>query len=124
MPICNSWAMNHMLREISAQVAADAHGIVLLDGAAWHASQEIELPDNLSLLPIPPYSPELNPVELIWHYLRSHWLSSQIFEDLEAVMDACERAWQRFLAEPGLIATLCRTDWAIPVEEGAATNAT
>jgi len=74
MPICNTAAMNHHLSEISTQVAADAHAVVILDRAGWHRSQGLMVPGNITLLELPPYSPELNPVERIWHYLRSHWL--------------------------------------------------
>ena len=79
MPICNTVAMNHHLSEISSQVAADAHAVVILDGAGWHRSQGLVVPGNITLLALPPYSPELNPVERIWHYLRSHWLANSVF---------------------------------------------
>ena len=61
------------------------------------------VPDNITLLELPPYSPELNPVERIWHYLRSHWLANSIFRDLKHIMDACETAWQRFTADHGVL---------------------
>ena len=64
----------------------------------------------------PPYSPELNPAERIWHFLRSHWLSSRVFADLEDVIGACVDAWNRFVADPDLIASLCHVAWAIPPE--------
>ncbi len=67
MPICNTAAMNHHLIEISSQVAADAHAVVILDRAGWHHSQGLVVPGNITLLELPPYSPELNPVERIWH---------------------------------------------------------
>ena len=112
MPICNTLAMNHHLCEISSQVAADAHAVVILDGAAWHRSQGLVVPDNITLLELPPYSPELNPVERIWHYLRSHWLANSVFPNLADIMDACETAWQRFAAEHSLIRSLCTVAWA------------
>jgi DDE superfamily endonuclease len=76
MPICNTAAMNHHLCEISSQVAADAHAVVILDGASWHKSHGLVAPSNITLLALPPYSPQLNPVERVWHYLRSHWLAN------------------------------------------------
>ena len=82
MPICNTAAMNHHLSEISSQVAANAHAVVILDGAGWHRSQGLVVPGNITLLELPPYSPELNPVERIWHYLRSHWLANSLFASL------------------------------------------
>jgi transposase len=69
-------------------------------------------PDNITLLELPPYSPELNPVERIWHYLRCHWLANSIFSDLKHIMGACETAWQRFAADHGLIRSLCAVAWA------------
>jgi transposase len=54
------------------------------------------VPGNITLLALPPYSPELNPVEQIWHYLRSHWLANSVFRSLADIMDACEMAWNRF----------------------------
>jgi transposase len=107
MPICNTAAMNHHLNEISSQVTADAHALVILDGASWHRSEGLVVPGNINLLPLPPYSPELNPVERIWHYRCSHWLANAIFRDLKHIMDACEIAWQRFAADHGLIRSLC-----------------
>src|SRR5207245_999938 len=78
MPVCNTAAMNHHLSEISSQVAADAHAVVILDRAGWHRSQALVVPGNITLSELPPYSPELNPVERIWHYLRSHWLANSV----------------------------------------------
>ena len=112
MPICNTAAMNHHLIEISSQVTTDAHAVVILDGASWHRSQGLVVPGNITLLQLPPYSPELNPVERIWHYLRSHWLANSVFRDLGHIMDACETAWQRFAADHGLIRSLCAVAWA------------
>ncbi len=100
MPICNTVAMNH-------------HLVVVLDGAGWHSSHGLVVPGNITLLPLPPYSPELNPVERIWHYLRSHWLANSVFRNLAHIMDACEAAWNRFAADPGLIRSLCAVAWAL-----------
>src|ERR1700756_5363358 len=112
MPICNTAAMNHHLCEISSQVAADAHAMVILDGASWHNSHGVVVPSNITLLALPPYSPELNPVERVWHYLRSHWLANSIFSSLADIMDACETAWNRFATDHALIRSLCAVGWA------------
>ena len=112
MPICNTAAMNHHLSEISSQVAPDAHAVVILDGAGWHRSQGLGVPGNITLLELPPYSPELNPVERVWHYLRSHWLANSVFPSLGDIMDACETAWNRFAADDALIRSLCAIAWA------------
>src|SRR6516164_9072996 len=112
MPVCNTAAMNHHLSEISSQVAAHAHAVVILDRAGWHRSQGLVIPVNVTLLELPPYSPELNPVERIWHYLRSHWLANTVFISLADIMDACEMAWNRFATNHRLIRSLCAVPWA------------
>ena len=63
LPRCNTQAMNLHLAEISAAVAPGAHAVLLLDQAGWHGSRDLRVPDNITLLPLPPRSPELNPVE-------------------------------------------------------------
>ena len=112
MPICNTFAMNHHLEEISSQVAADEHAMIILDGAGWHRNHELVMPGNITLLPLPPYSPKLNPIERIWRYLRSHWLANTVFISLADVMDACETAWNRFATNHRLIRSLCAVAWA------------
>jgi hypothetical protein len=119
MPVCNTAAMNHHLGEISSQVAAPAfaragfaHAMVILDRAGWHRSRGLVVPGNITLLELPPYSPELNPVERIWHYLRSHCLANSVSISLADIMDACETAWNRFATNHGLIRSLCAVAWA------------
>src|SRR5580693_2652397 len=87
------------------------HAVVILDGASWHNSHGLVVPSNITLLALPPYSPELNPVERIWHYLRSHWLANSVFRSLADIMDACEMAWNRFATNTGLVRSLCAVAW-------------
>ena len=58
------------LEEISLAVAPEAHALVLLDQAGWHVSKKLPVPGNITLVPLPPKSPELNPVENIWQFMR------------------------------------------------------
>ena len=57
-----------------------AHALLVLDGASWHASNALRVPDNITLLPLPPYAPELNPIENVWAYLRANRLAISVFE--------------------------------------------
>ena len=75
MPRCNTEAMAAHLREISRTVEPGAHAVVIVDQAGWHMSAKLAIPDNITLLPLPPRSPELNPVENIWQFMRDNWLS-------------------------------------------------
>jgi transposase len=82
------------------------HAALLLDGAGWHTARAIAVPDNVSLIFLPPYSPELNPVERVWPHLRERCLSLRLFADLDAVIVGCRDAWNRLLDEPGRVASL------------------
>ena len=89
----------------------DVHAVVVLDGAGWHQLRHADLPANLSLVSLPPYSPELNPVERIWLYLRERFLSLRILDDTEAIIDACCEAWNALANEPGRMQSLCAYPW-------------
>ena len=78
MPRCNSEAMSMHLEEIAFHVAPGAHAVVILDQAGWHGSAELVVPPNITLLPLPPRCPELNPVENVWQFMRDNWLSNRM----------------------------------------------
>src|SRR5271168_2095519 len=99
MPAVNTEAMNEHLKEISTQVAAGAHAVLVLDGAGWHQrGGELQVPDNITLLSLPPYAPELNPMENVWDYLRGNQLCAIVWDTYDAIVEACSRAW-RFLTD-------------------------
>ncbi len=66
---------------------------MILDQAGWHGAKALRVPDNISLLPLPPYSPELNPVENLWQFLKHNFLNARVFESYEAIVEACCAAW-------------------------------
>lgn len=74
LPRCDSHAMALHLEEISQAVAPGAHAVVLLDQAGWHTSAQLAVPGNITLVPLPAKSPELNPVENIWQFMRENWV--------------------------------------------------
>ena len=82
--------MSLHLAEIAACVAPGAHAVLLLDQAGWHLSDKLVAPANLTLLPLPPKCPELNPVENIWQYLRDNWLSNRVFPSYRALSDEAD----------------------------------
>ena len=105
-------AMQFHLDEISANVTPAAHAVVLLDRAGWHTTKKLCTPDNLTLVPLPPRSPELNPQENIWQYVRQRFLSNRVFESYEAILDAICDAWNRLIAEPQRIISIGTRQWA------------
>jgi putative transposase len=112
LPCCDAAAMALFLAELSGHVAPGAHAVVVLDGAGWHTARELRWPANLTPLPLPAYSPELNPQERVWAFLRQHYLALRRFLAHMALLDACQHAWRRFIGEPGRIRSLCSYSWA------------
>ncbi len=113
MPAANIEAMTIRLAEISMQVAAGAHAVVVCDGAGWHhTGADLTVPDNISLLPIPPYSPELNPMENVWDYLRGNYLSHRVWQAYDAIVHACANAWRRLIGDPDRIRSIAHREWA------------
>jgi transposase len=105
--------MNLHLAEISTQIAPGAHAVVTLDGAGWHQQGgTLRIPDNISLLPLPPYSPELNPQENIWQFLRQNYLANRVFDTYTALVDACCTAWNALTAAPDRIISIASREWA------------
>ena len=112
LPYVDTAAMNLHLAEIAGHVAADAHAVVILDQAGWHGAKALRVPDNLTLLPLPPYSPELNPVENLWQFLKHNFLNARVFDTYDAIVAACCDAWNRLRAIPGQIRSITTRDWA------------
>ena len=113
LPFCNTEAMQLHLDEIGARVTAGAHAILILDQAGWHGAKDLEIPRNLSLLPLPPRAPELNPQENIWQFMRQNWLSNQIFKSFDDIVDHCCYAWNTLIDQPWKIMSIARRDWAV-----------
>ena len=111
MPTSDTFCMNLHLAEISRSVVADVHVALVLDGAGWHVSKALQVPENITLVPLPPYSPELNPVKPAWFYLRSHYLANRIYADHDALYAAGVEAWNRWTADPALVRSVCHASW-------------
>ncbi len=107
----DSEAMSLFLAELSQAVAPGAHAVVLMDKAGWHIADDLVVPDNLSLVFLPPYSPELNPIERLWLYLRDNHLTHRVFAGTAEIIDVCCDAWNALLAETGRIRSLCSYPW-------------
>ena len=108
-PDMDTAVMNDLLANLSAKLGADRHAVLVWDGAGYHTSGTLAVPGNITLLPLPPYSPELNCVERVWLWMRTHDLSNRALDDQDhierAIRDSCSR-----LDAPRL-KTICRTPW-------------
>ena len=103
--------MNIFLRELGLSLAPDVQAVLLLDRAGWHTAKRLQLPENITLLLLPPYSPELNPAELLWRELRRETLSNREYEDEEQLEEAVVVGWNRLTDDPQRLRSLCCFPW-------------
>ena len=111
LPARNTEAMQLHLDEIATKIAPGAHAILLLDQAGWHGAKALKVPNNISLLQLPPRAPELNGQENIWQFMRQNWLSNRIFKSFDDI-DHCCYAWNTLIDQPWKIMSIARRDWA------------
>ena len=112
MPYADTEAMNRHLAEIGRAIMPGAHAVLVLDGAGWHASRDLAVPENVTPICLPPYSPELNPVENVWEYLRKNKLALRLYGNYDAIVEACCTAWMDLMAMPERLATITTRAWA------------
>jgi hypothetical protein len=112
LPVANAEAMSLHLAEISKVVAPGAHAALVLDGAGYHIAGHLEIPGNITLIPLPRYAPELNPIENVWEYLRGNKLAITVFNDYDHILDAACDAWRFFADDKSRIASITTRAWA------------
>jgi transposase len=106
LPHVSTEAMSRFLAEFAATLPADSQAMLVLDQAGWHAAKALKVPANVTLVPLPPRSPDLNPVEPVWLSLRERSLSHRLLADYEAVVAACCQAGNKLAAEAGRLRSL------------------
>jgi hypothetical protein len=111
-PYCNSDAIHHHLQQISAATTSDHFAVVVMDQAGWHITPKIDNIPNVALLFLPAYSPELNPMEQVWEWLKSHFLHNRIFNGYDDIEKSCCDAWNAFSKSKDLFQSMCNPSWA------------
>ncbi len=110
-PYCNTDAMNALLLETSNAFPL-YRILMIMDSAGWHTTKKLEIPENISILPLPPYSPELNPTEHIWDYIREQKeFNNYTFETLDHVDKQLGIALCDLHNEKEIIKSMCNFDW-------------
>lgn len=117
-PQLNTKIVSEFLRQFSSTIPSGEHAVMLWDGAGFHASKQLGVPDNVTVLTLPPYSPEFNPIENLWHYLKSHCWSNQAYDDYDALEQAAVDAWNKVALDSELMKTVC----AAPYLDRATSN--
>ena len=100
------------LAEISLAIAPGAHALVLMDQAGWHTTGKLQVPGNITIVPLPAKCPEVNPVENIWQFMRDNWLSNRIFKSYDDIVDHCCFAWNQLVDQPWRIMSIGLRQWA------------
>ena len=112
MPAANAGTMSLHLTAIGCKVAAGSHAALVLDGAGYHIAAALTIPENVTLVRLPPYAPELNPIENVWEYLRGNKLAITVFDDYDDIVDKACDAWNFFEQDPKRIASITTRAWA------------
>ncbi|MBT0142167.1 IS630 family transposase, partial [Vibrio campbellii] len=103
--------MTNHLEQISKATEKGRHAVVIMDGAGWHTDDIAREFNNVSTIKLPPYSPELNPIEQVWSWLRQHYLANQSFTDYNDIVSKVCRAWNGFLECKDRVTKISRRDW-------------
>ena len=112
LPKCDTYAMNLHLAEIAKRVAPGAHAVLMLDQAGWHMTAKLDVPENITILPLPAKCPELNPHENVWQFMRDNWLSNRVFKSYDDIVAHCCDAWNKLVDQPWRIMSIGLRDWA------------
>ncbi len=105
--------MNIFLKEISKEYS-DKQIMLIMDRAGWHRARKLEVPNNITLLFLPPYSPQLNPVERLWRWIRGEITHNKIFVSLEILMDAIQKAFSELTALK--LTNLCQCSYLLNIK--------
>lgn len=106
-PRLNTSVVNVLLDQFSRTLAKDEQAVVIWDGAGFHTSRTLRIPPNISIIQLPAYSPELNPIENLWHYLKSHYWSNRAYDNYEALEESAIAAWHHAVLNAPLMKTVC-----------------
>jgi transposase len=114
LPAANAATMSLFLAEVSQRHAHETI-LMVLDGAGWHRARELRVPENIRLLSLPPYSPQLNPVEHLWEDLREKWFPNLVFDGLDALEAHLNEALIAYENNPTVVASITGFDWIVSI---------
>ena len=106
-PSLNTGVVNTFLAQFSASLGPDVHAVLIWDGAGFHTADALRVPGNVSVIRLPPRSPELMPVEHLWHYQREHHGANREYADYAALEPAARDGWRAVCLDPEKVKTVC-----------------
>ena len=111
MPELNTAVINLFLEQFARELPKGVHAVLIWDGAGYHTSGDVVVPENVSLIQLPPYSPELNPVENLWHYLRAHHWSNREYEGYSGLESEAVRSLRIVCGDAENLKSICNADY-------------
>ena len=113
LPEASTNAMQIYLDKFAETIAPDEHIVMVMDQAGWHGAKALNVPDSITIELLPARSPQLNPIERVWLYMKQKYLSHRLLDDYDAIQDAACDAWNRLSNEAGRITSLSSYPWII-----------
>jgi transposase len=110
-PYLNTDTVNAFFQQFEKEVDPRIQVFLIWDQAGFHTSDKVRIPSNVTLVPLPPYSPQLNPIEKLWQYLRQHYWSNRVYDDYDHLRQAANEAWKRVCLEPKKVKSICRANY-------------
>ena len=111
LPYVNTNTMNIFLDGLSKEVGPERHIALIIDNAGWHSATDLIIPSNISLVPLPPYAPELNAMEQVWEWMKTHFLYNQSYSDYEDIVEKLSYAWNQISSNTDLIKSIIHREW-------------
>ena len=111
VPWVNKDIMALHLEQISKVTDKGRHAVVIMDGAGWHTDDIADTLNNVTVIKIPPYSPELNPIEQVWSWMRQHSLANQAFKGYDDIVEQVCEAWNDFIKSSKRVTDMCSREW-------------
>ena len=118
LPLVSEEAMSIFLREVSER-HPDEFILMIMDGAGWHKAKTLEVPENMELFFLPPYSPQLNPVEHVWESIRENGFRNEVFHSLEGVENQLVRSLVTLEQDPESVASMTGFPWITSINLNA-----
>jgi transposase len=118
LPTVDAQTMSLFLAEVSRR-HRDQSVLMVLDGAGWHRANDLLVPDNIRLIPLPPYSPQLNPVEHLWDEIREKWFANRVFDSLGTVEDRLQEALRDLETDPQRVKSMSAFPWIVNISLNA-----
>jgi len=111
LPYVNTDTMNIFLDGLSKEVGIERHIALIVDNAGWHGAADLIVPSNITLVPLPPYAPELNAMEQVWEWMKTHFLYNQSYSDYEDIVEKLSDAWNQISDNTDLIKSIIHRGW-------------